>query len=125
MEIEELGPTKLAGVAERASHPGLAFGSVMRAMESEERSVFERYGGKYVDSGDLRASLTSVAASGAIRILTPWGGVFGSSVWYGKFQGTQGPGSHRPPSAILRATEAEARLASRSLLEYILHGGRP
>jgi hypothetical protein len=125
MEVEELGPVRLAGVAERFARPEVAFGAVLREFESEERSIFASFAGKYVRTGALRASLTDAAASGAIRHLTPSGATFGSSIWYARFQGTSGPERHGRPSAILKVTAREAELATRTLMEFILHGGRP
>ncbi len=123
IELEELGPTRLAGVAERLATPEVAFAALMRDFEAEERSIFASYAGKYVQTGALMASLTG-SGSGAIRELTPGGLAFGTSVWYGVFQGTTGDGDHRPPSAIMKMPESVRAGASKLLMEYVLHGGR-
>ena len=124
MEVQELGPARLGEIAERMLAPAPAFEALIGPLEQEERSVFERYAGRYVQTGALKASLTSSGADGAVRRLTPAGLTFGSSIFYGRFQGTQGPGDHEPPSAILRATGAEGALAAKTLAEYVMHGGR-
>jgi hypothetical protein len=120
--VEELGPARLGPIAARMAEPQPAFAGVMTAIEAQERSVFAGYEGRYVETGALRASLTETAAAGAIRELTPTGATFGSSIFYARFQGTTGSGSHGPPSAILRASQAEASLAARAIKDYVLYG---
>lgn len=123
IEVEELGPAKLDEIAARMAEPEFS-ARTFRAAEDAEQSIFDSYGGKYVDTGALKASLTQREAEGALRVLTPGMLLFGTSVWYARFQGTTGQGSHGPPSAIVKASSIEAEIAALDLKDYILHGSQ-
>jgi hypothetical protein len=121
--VEELGPANLGVIAARMAAP--EFGDrVFRAAETEEERIFDSYGGKYVRTGLLKGSLTEHDAPGAIRVLRPGELLFGTSVWYARFQGTTGTGRHSPPSAILKASAVEAAAAAADLKDYILYGNQ-
>jgi hypothetical protein len=123
-----------AYITVRADPPGLLdeisgrmiapeFGlETIEAFEKEEATIFESYAGKYVKTGALKASLTESDASGAIRELLPGEFKFGTSIWYAVFQGTTGPGSKQPPSAVLKVSALEAAAAASDLTEYIMKG---
>lgn len=119
--VEELGPARLGAIATRMLAP--EFGSsVFGVLEAEAGKAFA--GGKYVRTGALRASLTSMTAPGAVRTLTPGSLKFGTSIWYAKYQGTTGPGRHRPPSALLKPSRTMAAAGAMSTKNYILYGHR-
>jgi hypothetical protein len=121
--ITETDPELLPGIVERLLAPGPGLAAI-DAFERGEATLFESYGGKYVETGDLRASLTNSGAAGAVRLLTPEEFTFGTSVWYAIFQGTTGPGNKKAPSAILEPTALEAAAAAFGLKEYVLKGRR-
>jgi hypothetical protein len=109
----------LREIAGRARDPEAALRRVFPIFERAEAELFESLGGKYVRTGATRKSLTEPTAKGAVREVHGTEFVFGSKVWYAKFQGTTGPGSHRPPSAILKLTPEMAREASEAVLAYV------
>jgi hypothetical protein len=121
--VEELGPAHLGVIAARMAEPLFPDG-VFRAAERAEATIFESYGGKYVDTGALRASLTEREAEGAVRELRPGEMLFGTTVYYARFQGTTGVGRHSPPSAIIKATAIEAAAAAAGLRDYIMYGNQ-
>jgi hypothetical protein len=72
--------TDLAGIAVRSVHLDPAFELAFRAQERAQRAPFA--GGKLVDSGALRASLTQPSAAGAIREAHGTEAEFGTSISY-------------------------------------------
>jgi hypothetical protein len=61
------------------------FEKVMDVLESAEAQHFTKLGGKFVRTGDVRASLTLENADGAIRRAHMQEMEFGSSIWYSVF----------------------------------------
>lgn len=94
----------LRGMADRCRRPAGAYQQIFRAIEKNERRIFDAYAGKYVQSGATMESLTQPDAKGALREAHDGEFVFGTSVWYAKFQGTTGKGRHHDPSAIVQVT---------------------
>ena len=102
---------------------------LVRLLEIRERAMFT--GRRYTNTGRLRRSLTQRHAPGAIRKITSDNVLFGSSVWYGRFQVEDpGPVTEKGglkrvghPSAILKPlTPTEAHEMTRSLGEWIMRG---
>ena len=113
----------LRQIAGRARDPEAALRRVFPVFEKAELELFDHYGGKYVASGATRDSLTKPDAKGAVRTVKGTTFVFGSTIWYAKFQGTTGVGEHSPPSAILKLTSEMAKEASDAVLAYIAEEG--
>jgi hypothetical protein len=129
--IEVVGVAKvrqdLAGIAERMLAPGEVLALEMKVLEESERSLFEGYGGEYVQSGATLASLTQSGAEGAIRRVHANSIEFGSSIWYAKFQREIGGPSGKPrgrkrvgPSKILKLTDAERVQAAETVMARIM-----
>jgi hypothetical protein len=117
----------IANYERRARHaldPAPGMQKVFPVMEADERAIFGEYGGKYVDTGALKASLTQPEATDALREAHGEEAIFGSKVWYGIFQGTTGTGLHGPPSAILKMSDEVAHgAAAEAVARYIVSGG--
>jgi hypothetical protein len=121
IEVSGAGETMsmLRGMASRCKRPAGAFEQVFRAFEANEREIFEGYGGKYQDTGATMRSLTQPEATGAIREAHGGEFVFGTSIWYAKFQGTTGKGRHHDPSAIVKFTPELAFGVRKGLQDWI------
>lgn len=111
--------SELRKIASRARDPEAALREIFPVFEASEREIFDSYGGKYVRTGDTKRSLTESNAKGAVRSVSGDTFIFGSRIWYAKFQGTTGKGNHRAPSAILKLTPEVARAASKAVLDYV------
>ena len=110
-------------IAGRARNPTPGLMELVPELEKAERELFDSYHGKYVDTGATRDSLVHSFSEGAIREIHGGEFVFGTSVWYAKFQGTtKPPGYHSPPSAILKLPEGGAEVASKVGARYVIHG---
>ncbi|HEY1437362.1 MAG TPA: hypothetical protein VGG82_07655 [Casimicrobiaceae bacterium] len=87
--VEVIGGDKLSALlgqmSERAANMTEVFQGEIRYMEEFEQSLFAGYGGRYVKTGKLRASLTEPGAD-AVRDVNPKGMVFGTHVFYARFQ---------------------------------------
>ena len=78
--------SRYAGVMDRLRNLTPAWASVMRRLEDRERRLFDRAGGRLVDTGRLRDSLTG-RGSDAIREMHGGNYLrFGSSVPYAKYR---------------------------------------
>jgi hypothetical protein len=120
IEIVLLDPhpaiARLEGIEERILELEPAFDEVMGVLESSERRLFDSYNGRYVDTGDLRDSLTEPHADGAIRELHHDGAEFGSSIPYAVYQREGGR------SAVMRFDEADENEVAAIVLRYIVEG---
>jgi hypothetical protein len=126
--FEVIGARKAAAhyaqIAHRAGNPAEGLKELTPELERAERELFGSYGGKYVDTGDLMASLTQEDASGALREAHGEEFTFGTDVWYAVYQGTRGPGMHQHPSAVLRMPEMVRRTAAEAAVRYIVEGDK-
>jgi hypothetical protein len=113
---------RYAKIAHRAANPAEGLKDLTPALTQAESELFRSYGGKYVDTGELIASLTQEDASEAVREAHGEEFEFGTEVWYAKYQGTTGPGFHSPPSAVLRMPEAVVSAAAQTAIHYIVEG---
>lgn len=103
----------------------------MRRMEERERLLFS--GGRYVNTGRTRASLTAPAASGAVRKVKRDGLEFGSRVSYARYL-VENPGPVTPdgglrraghPSAIMKPlTDREVRQIGKDVADWVMRGQR-
>lgn len=75
----------LNGTAERLANPTVALAPELEALEAEERQLFSQLGGKEVDTGRLKLSLTEHGPD-SIREVTPLELVFGTRVPYAPYQ---------------------------------------
>jgi hypothetical protein len=118
--IEALGVDEaedvLKGVSYRMQHAGPAFDEVATSLEEGEKRHFTRLRGRYVDSGDLMASLTQSTANGAIRDSHADELVFGSSIYYAKFL------RKGKKSAVLVLLPKERKTAAKTILDYVTYG---
>lgn len=108
--------------ARRAADMAPAFEEMVPALEKAELRLFDSYQGKYVLTGATKESLTQSDANGAIRAAHGERFVFGTSIWYAKFQGTTGVGSHGPPSAILAVPPGAGERAAKIGAAYVVDG---
>lgn len=76
---------KLKRVAIRFRNAMPAFQLIQEILESGEKRIFKNLRGKYVDTGDLMASLTQPTADGTIREAHAAGVDFGTDIWYARF----------------------------------------
>lgn len=132
VQIEGLDQTqlKMRGFARRIILPEPALEAGMSILEEGERDLFEALGGKYVQSGDLRGSLTESSAMGAIREAHGQTLSFGSSIWYAHFQRRIGGPSGKPRgrkrvgrSQVLQASRVERAAVREAVLAYVMRGG--
>lgn len=101
----------------------------IRVLEEREATMFG--GGKYVDTGALRNSLTMSGAPGAVREVKAHSLRFGTSIWYAKYQ-VRNPGPQTASgglarkgheSAVMRKlTEMDARRIADESGDYFMHG---
>jgi hypothetical protein len=113
-------------VAKRAGMPAPGMVEMVPELEAAELELFEGYGGKYVLTGATKASLTQSDANGAIREAHGIDFIFGTSIWYAKFQGTtvgpSGVDHHGGPSAILAVPPGATELSSKIGCRYVING---
>jgi hypothetical protein len=93
----------LGGMAQRTDDLSEVFRAEIKFMERFEGEVFSGYGGKYVETGRLRDSLTTPGA-GAVRRPSEKGLIFGTSIFYGRFQ-TSEIGPETPRGGMRRSGE--------------------
>ena len=103
------------GASSAAMQPG--FEAAMQLLEEGEKRLFKRYGGKYVDTGALMASLTQPLANDAIRDAHAQHADFGTSVWYARFQKDK-----KGKSAVLKLQPKERKLIPPTLLSFVSRG---
>jgi hypothetical protein len=77
---------KYEGIEERLQDLRPALEDVSDLLESGEQRLFDQMRGKYVRTGRLRESLTNSLSADAIRSITGDTLVFGTSVYYARFQ---------------------------------------
>jgi hypothetical protein len=129
--VEVVGAGKirndLMGIADRLLTPGAALEVEFQVLEQAEQLLFDSYGGKYVQTGATKASLTQSEANGAIRRIHADGIEFGTSIWYAKFQRTIGGPSGKPrgrkrvgPSKILKLTPGLRQQAAEAVMARIM-----
>jgi hypothetical protein len=99
----------LRGIGNRAADAGPQMAAEFEILAAEEAKVFSDLDGRYVDTGRTMESLTELAGADAIREITPWGIVFGTSVPYAEYltKDEEG-GQHTGGSAVLVNMEEEA-----------------
>lgn len=119
----------LRTLMERLATPEAMMAQQIEILEESERAIFEAHGGRYVQTGALRDSLTQSSADNAIR--RQLGGTleFGTGVWYAKFQRNIGGPSGKPrgrkrvgPNQVLRLTPAVRREAVARIRERLYEG---
>jgi hypothetical protein len=96
-----------------------AYEAIFGAVERGEERRFDELGGKYVDSGDLKASLTQSDALGAIREAHAEYADFGSSIPYAIYQREGGK------SAVGGFDNREKAEAGAIMLHWVMNGVRP
>lgn len=120
-DIQAFGFDQAEGKLKRVSYrcvdmrPG--FEATMQLLEEGEKRLFKRYGGKYVDTGALMASLTQPTANDAIREAHAQHADFGTQVWYAKFQKDQ-----KGKSAVLKLQTKERKIIPMTLLHFVTRG---
>lgn len=116
--IEAIGVDKtesdLEGIAHRLTHAEPAFMEVARILEKGEQRLFARLGGKYVNTGATRASLTQATANQAIREAHADELVFGTRVWWAKFL------RKGKKSAVLVLMPTERKQVRQVVLDYVM-----
>jgi len=108
---------KLKRVSYRVTNMQPGFEAAMQLLEEGEKRLFKRYGGKYVDTGALMASLTQPLANDAIRDAHAQHADFGTSVWYARFQKDK-----KGKSAVLKLQPKERKLIPPTLLSFVSRG---
>jgi hypothetical protein len=140
LNLEVLGDVvaseHLDRIAERALDLETPFEDVIHDLEAAEIALFARLqakdppyqppGGSKSSrraSGRLRASLTGTSPD-ALREAHHAGLVFGTKVFYGRFQRTPRKfnASTKGESAILKLPVAVKKLAARKVIRYVVHG---
>lgn len=120
-DIQALGfdrvASKLKRVAFRLRDARPAWELISEMLESGEKRLFKRYGGKYVDTGRLMESLTQPTANDAIREAHAQELVFGTAVYYARFQKDK-----KGKSAVLKLQPTERKKIPTTLLEYVTAG---
>ena len=121
--------TDLRGISSRMLDLAPALAEQVRILEASEEATFGDLGGRYVDTGAVRRSLTISGAEGAVRRLTRSSLDFGTGFHYARFLTTHvGPetesgGLERPlPVAVLKLTPAASsslRSQSRAVMDHI------
>lgn len=121
IQLKGVGATmsELRGLAARCRRPTGAFREIFGAIEEAERRIFAEFDGKYVDTGATMRSLTEPDDDMGIREHEGDEFVFGTKVWWAKFQGTTGKGHHHDPSAIVRVDSALAAQTRQRLQDFI------
>jgi hypothetical protein len=119
----------LLGIEMRATDTKLAAPFIFAELEAGEEGLFQRLGGRFVNTGRTRDSLTTAAPSkDAIREVTPFSFRFGTRVWYAVFlkkdstPGQTAKGMMNKRSAVLISNIVATRVAGRALLTYVRYG---
>lgn len=107
---------KLNAIDRRMVNARPAYDEVAGILEEGERRHFGRLRGRYVDTGELMASLTQPNANGAIRDAHADELIFGTEVYYAKYL------RKGKKSAVLVLLPKERKTAARTILDYIVHG---
>lgn len=121
-DIQAFGFDEVVGKYQRVSYrvqdmrPG--FEEVSSELEEGEERLFNRYGGKYVDTGALKASLTQPRANEAIREAHAQHLDFGTGVFYARFHKDK-----TGKSAVLKLQPKERKKIPVTLLEFVVRGG--
>ena len=120
LDIQAIGAEKaeagLEGVARRLVNLIPAWRRVETELELGHRRHFDRLRGRYVRTGDLRASLTEAHANGSIREHHDDELIFGTSIFYAKFQ------RKGKKSAVVVLQPLVRRRASQIILEHVVEG---
>lgn len=123
-------------IAGRMLDPTVAAVDLFAILEQDEQAIFDSLGGRYVETGRTRDSLTLSSSPDAIReagLMGTFGGphfTFGTRVWYAHFlTETIGPpsgkrgGMKRPqPNAVLHPSLMGGEVLGTTLLNYIVNG---
>jgi hypothetical protein len=135
MTIDLVGGEKLerdlAGMAERLVNMEPSLRGEIHRLETMETMRFDELGGRFVNTGATRSSLTSSASSDAVREVTPQGLAFGSAVFYARFL-VEHPGpvtekgglKRPPPSAILKLEPETAAQITQDVGDHVMGGLR-
>ena len=129
--VELVGADKvehdLQGISERMLDVAPALAEQVRMLEASEAATFADLGGRYVDTGAVRRSLTMSGAEGSVRRLSRSSLDFGTSFFYARFltehvgPGTEGGGLARPlPVAVLKLTPAVVDEAGQAVMHHIV-----
>lgn len=116
---------KLTGIAERLATPGVrAMAPEFEVLQAEEEAIFAHWGGRFVDTGRAKASLTSDAGGDSIREIHGVELVFGTNVDYVRYLTTDMSGGHPKGRNAVEITPygVEAAGAGQRILRRILHG---
>jgi hypothetical protein len=114
---------KLYEMGRRAINAKPAFEKVLDIAEAGQRRHFSRLGGRYVDTGALRASLTQPHANGAIREAHADEVEFGTSIYYARFLNKPGTSRRKKGSSAVLVLQPKAkREAGQALMDYITAG---
>jgi hypothetical protein len=105
----------LSGMSRRLVDLRPAWRKIERDLELSHRRHFAQLGGRYVLTGDLRASLTS-NATGAVREAHRGELVFGSSLPHAKYQRRRGK------SAVLVLTPLVLSRAAGHVVDHVVNG---
>jgi hypothetical protein len=118
VEARGVGKTAedLAVIGRRMRDARPAFERVMPVLEAGEARHFAGLGGRFVMSGALRDSLTQASANGAIRETHGSHLVFGTSIFYARFQ------RKGRKSAVLVVKPKEKRQAATTIMDWIVEG---
>jgi len=130
--IELIGAEKtqrdLGGVVSRLGNLTPVWPTETKVMEANEESVFAALGGRYVQTGAVRGSLTG-EGPGAVRRVEGDRLEFGTSIYYARYltekigPATPAGGMKRPPpSAVLKLEPEAAQLAARKMMDHVLGG---
>lgn len=121
-DIQAYGFVEAEGKLEKMTYrvtdmrPG--FEEVQKMLEEGEERLFNRYGGKYVDTGALKDSLTQPRANKAIREAHAQHLDFGTALYYARFLKDK-----TGKSAVLKLQPKERKKIPVTLLEFVMHGG--
>lgn len=127
--------TRIADMGNRAAHAKPAMHRIVRVLETGERALWARSGGKKwpphpdgtpagVKSGALRDSLTRDDAPGAVREVHEDHLVFGTTVWYSRFMqdGTTVRGKRHAPKRPVIVYRPVDRKRTRDIIAEHLRG---
>jgi hypothetical protein len=119
----------LGGMAQRTENMAEVFRAEIRFMEQFEAGVFSSLGGREVQSGRLRSSLTESGNADAVRKPSAKGLEFGTHVFYARFQTSEvGPQTERGGMArtgenlVLKMPPATADRVTHALAAHVTGG---
>jgi hypothetical protein len=129
--IEVIGVGKvtsdLHGIAERMIDVAPALAAQIHPLEVAQEAAFAALGGRYVDTGAVRRSLTMSGTEGAVRRLSGNELMFGTAIWYARFltervgPQTEAGGMARPlPLAVMKLPPAMADEAGHAVARHIV-----